>query len=190
MPTSFKSDPTFWKNYWRSIYGAPRTWAMKGENLVHAFEALCEASDRTSIQFNLHDQAFMLAGMGVEVMLKAILVNDPKLRQLFCGDRNPISPRERDLCKTFYSHKLEALAQAAGVPLTIPLREVAESLSSYIYWRGRYVVPTERGIDDLVPIEHSNGLVGPPLRQISIEEASDLIKLIIATVHTRLGNAA
>jgi hypothetical protein len=190
MSTPLRSDPQFWKSYWRGIYGAPRIWASKGENLVHAFEAVSEASDRNSIQFNLHDQAFMLAGMGIEVMLKAILVSDAQLRELFCGDRSPITQQEKLLCQIFYSHRIDALAEAAGMALTSSLREVAQALSSYIYWRGRYVVPTERGIGDLVPIEHSNGLVGPPLRQISLEEVNDLIKLVVSAVHTHLGNAA
>ena len=49
---------------------------MKGENLVHAFEAVAAASVNGLMQFDMRDQALMLAGMGIEVMLKALLVEN------------------------------------------------------------------------------------------------------------------
>ncbi|WP_422011800.1 hypothetical protein [Roseateles sp.] len=183
-------DRTFWLNYWRGIYEVPRAWAMKGENLFHAFEAVAAGSDSGLMQFNMRDQALMLAGMSVEVMMKALIVNDTHSRELVSGVKKPATALENDLVKAFYSHNLVALAAPASVPLSKLQADIAGALSTYIYWRGRYVMPTERGIDDIIPIENDAGLVGPPDRHVSYSEAREVIHYVIATVQARLGNKA
>jgi hypothetical protein len=188
MSSPYQASKPFWLSYWRDIYAMPRAWAMKGENLVHAFEAVAAASVNGLMQFDMRDQALMLAGMGVEVMLKALLVENAHTRDLVV--RKPTTADEKALHKTFYSHNLVALARVAGLSLSKQQTEVAEALSAYISWRGRYVMPTERGIDDIIPIEHDNGLVGPPHHHVTYEEAKELIDDVIAEVHRRLQNKA
>ena len=78
------------------------------------------------------------------------------------------------------------LAAEAKLPLTTEQRRAAAVLTQYIYWRGRYVVPTERGVDDLIPIRHEDGLVGPPERDITVEVARDLIWHVVGEVKRRL----
>jgi hypothetical protein len=190
MSSPYQPNKTLWLNYWRGIYATPRAWAMKGENLIHAFEAVAAASVEGSMQFDMKDQALMLAGMGIEVMLKALLVENAHTRDLVSRVRQPTTVVETDLQKTFYRHNLVALAFAARLSLSKQQTEVAEALSTYIYWRGRYVMPTERGIDDIIPIKHENGLVGPPHRHVTYEEARELIDQVIAEVHRRLYNKA
>lgn len=190
MSTPHQPDKEFWLGYWRSIYGMPRAWAMKGENLVHAFEAVAAASVSGSMQFNMRDQALMLAGMGIEVMLKALLVEDAHTRDLVSKVRQPTSDDEVALQRTFYSHNLAALALTADVQLSAQQTEVADSLSTFIYWRGRYLMPTERGVDDIVPIQDDNGLVGSPHRDVTFEETQELIDHVIAEIHSRLQNKA
>jgi len=186
MNTPFHPDKPFWTQYWRSIYGVPRAWALKGENLIHAFEAVAAASVSDSPQFNIQAQALMLAGMAIEVELKALLVSDSHIRELVSGLRQPANEAEQNLQTVFYSHKLAKLAEAAKLNLTAEQTRVAETLTSYIYWRGRYVMPTERGIDDIIPIEQEDGLVRPPDANVSFEEAKNFIELVIAEVKIRL----
>src|SRR5438093_9525895 len=66
----------FWAEYRRGLYAMPRAWAHKGENLVHAFEVVAFAAEENGV--DVRDQALMLAGMAIEVLLKATLVDDPK----------------------------------------------------------------------------------------------------------------
>ena len=186
MSAPFKPDKPFWTQYWRSIYGVPRAWAVKGENLVHAFEAVAAASQSGSMHFDLCDQALMLAGMAIEVQLKALLVNRATIRDVVSGIRNPANDSERKTLSAFYSHRLADLAQVAGLALSKEQIAVANSLSQYIYWRGRYVLPTERGIDDIVPVVLENGLVGIRHQGITIEGARDLIEIVIKEVKANL----
>jgi hypothetical protein len=176
----------FWSRYSQGLYAMPRAWAHKGENLIHAFEAVASASVDGSMHFNMCDQALMLAGMAIEVQLKAILVNVPEVRSIVTAATQPADASGKRLWNTFRSHRLVDLAAEANVPLTPQQVRTAAALTQYIYWRGRYVVPTERGINDLIPIRHEDGLVGPSERSATIEAVSDLIRHVIAEVKARL----
>jgi len=175
----------FWKNYSHGLYATPRAWAHKGENLVHAFEALASASEPDSMHLNMTDQALMLAGMSVEVQLKAILVNLPSVRTVVTAEKRPTAEPAKTIWAKFFSHNLLELALEAQVPLTDNEQKTAAALSQYIYWRGRYVVPTERGIDDLIPVVLDNGLIGPS-HSVSLAEARTLIHTVITEVKARL----
>lgn len=175
-----------WKGYWNGIYETPRAWAHKGENLFHAFEAVTSASENNSMHLNMHDQAFMLAGMSIEVMLKAILVNVPEARLVVTAPKKPSDAAGKSLWLAFYSHSLEDLASEAKVVLTNEHLNTAAILSQYIYWRGRYVVPTERGIDDLIPVVRDNSLIGQPHNDLTIDAVRDLIAHVIGEVKARL----
>jgi len=94
----------FWKGYWHGLYETPRAWAHKGENLVHAFEAVASASVNCSMHLNMHDQALMLAGMAIEVMLKAILVSIPEPRVVVTAPERPLDDAGKSLWAAFYSH--------------------------------------------------------------------------------------
>jgi len=175
-----------WKSYWTDLYGAPRAWAHKGENLIHAFEAVASASVQGSMHLNMQDQAFMLAGMAVEVMLKAIIVNVPEARAVVTAPKCPTNSADKSLWAAFYSHRLVDVAKEANVVLANDRLKTAAALSQYIYWRGRYVVPTERGIDDLIPVVLDNGLIGQPHNDITIDAARDLINYVVVEVKARL----
>lgn len=164
----------------------PRAWAVRGENLVHAFEAVAAASRSESINFDLRDQALMLAGMAIEVQLKAIIVANPQIRDLVSGVRDDSSEEDRSAKRAFYSHRLVDLAALADVALSADQSDVAAGLTQWIYWRGRYVVPTERGIDDLLPVRVEDGLVGSRLRVVTMESARDLIWVVIGAVKATL----
>jgi hypothetical protein len=174
----------WWKDYWRGVYAMPRAWVHKGMNLVYAFEAVATASNNESWHLSMDDQAFMLAGMAIEVHLKAILVNLPSVRAVVTVDA-PSGTADKKLHKIFYQHNIRALADAANVTLTVAERRTADALTQHIYWRGRYVLPTEKSIDDLLPRILPNGLVGNP-NHIAIDDVRALIKRVIDEVNERL----
>jgi hypothetical protein len=168
------------------MYETPRAWAHKGENLIHAFEAIVAASVKDSMHLDLNDQALMLAGMAIEVQIKAILINIPHIRTIVSASKPPSDKSATNIWKAFFSHNLLELAKIANITLTPAQQNVAFALSQYIYWRGRYVVPTERGIDDLIPINLDTGLVGQAHRVATIDSARDLIHCIIDEVKAQL----
>lgn len=51
-------------------------------------------------------------------------------------------------------------------------------------------MPTERGIGDIVPVDGTDGLVGSPLRAVTIHDAEAVIEFVVAYVHLQLGNRA
>lgn len=175
----------FWKAYAEGLYGAPRAWAHKGENLINAFEAVCAASEPNSMHLNMVDQALMLAGMSIEVQLKAILVGDSVVRAVVTGKKPHRTDPNADLWNRFFSHDLVALAQVANLTLIDSEVRTAAALTQYIYWRGRYVVPTERGLVDLVPVQLEGGLVGQAHR-ITVQDARALIERVVKEVKLRL----
>ena len=175
----------FWKKYADGLYGVPRAWAHKGENLIHAFEAVAAVSESHSMHLNMDDQAFMLAGMSIEVQLKAILVSDPVVRAVVTGKKPQKAHQSADLWSRFFSHNLVALAQAANLTLTDSEVRTATALTQYIYWRGRYVVPMERGLDDFIPVQLEGGLAGQAHRT-TVQDAKALIERVIKEVKLRL----
>ncbi len=176
----------FWLSYWQGLYSTPRAWAMKGENLVHAFEAVAGASVEGDINFDMTDQALMLAGMAIEAKFKAIILENKDYSDLVSRVREPTTPPEEKLRKTFYKHDLVELADVADVSLSQQETEVAKTLSVYIRWRGRYVMPTEKTINDIIPIQHENGLVGPSHGHVTYKEARELIDHVVDDVKSRL----
>lgn len=174
----------FWKKHWHGIYATPRAWVHKGMNLVYAFEAVAAASDNESWHLSMDNQAFMLAGMAIEVHLKSILVNQPTVRAVVTADA-PSSTADKKLHTTFYQHDLLALADAANVTFTAHEKRTGAALTQYIYWRGRYVLPTDKNIDNLIPRILPNGLVGNP-NHIAVEDVRALIKRVLDEVNTRL----
>lgn len=164
----------------------PRAWAHQGERLIHAFEAVAAASVAGSMHLDMREQALMLAGMAIEVQLKAILVSVPEVRTVVTAGKPPQGGSSERLWNTFHSHRLAELAEEAKLSLTTKQRRTASVLAQYVYWRGRYIVPTERGIDDLIPVRHEDGLVGPSERDVTVEVASDLIWQVVGEVKRRL----
>src|SRR5207249_5295751 len=129
---------------------------------------------------------FMLAGMAVEVLLKSIMVHDPAVRQIVTSKPKTLSPTQRVLRDAFYSHRLADIARAARVRLTSKQRKTAVGLSQFVYWRGRYVVPTEAGILDLVPIPQDDGLIGPSHGHVTIALTCDLVGRVVRAVKISL----
>ena len=174
-----------WKKHWHGIYATPRAWVLKGMNLVYAFEAVAAASDNESYHLSMDAQAFMLAGMAIEVFLKAILVHQPTIRDVVTADEK--NTTDKKLHKTFYMHDLLALADAANISFTATEKRTAAALTQYIYWRGRYVLPTDKNIDNLIPTILPDGLVGNP-NHIAVEAVRGLIKRVRDEVNARIFN--
>ena len=175
----------FWKDYSQRLYSTPRAWAHKGENLIHAFRAVADASVPHEMHLNMQDQAFMLAGMAVEIQLKAILINSPVLRNIVSGDMPQKNDQTFKLWKRFFSHNLIGLALDANFPLTVTEQRTLIALSQYINWRGRYVVPTKSGLDDLLTIQLENGLAGQ-IHHILLQDVTDLLDRIVIEVNAKL----
>jgi hypothetical protein len=165
----------FWAEYCRALYATPRAWAHKGENLVHAFEVLADVAEARRDLADLRDQALMLAGMAIEVLLKAIAVNVPETRAIVFGTR-PRGGVDAELWESFYTHDLTTLAKAAGVELDESQVTTAAGLSQYILWKGRYVVPREKGIEHLARRDLSP----------TVEGARELIDRVVQEVQVRL----
>jgi len=77
------------------------------------------------------------------------------------------------------------LADKAQLALDDSQERIAIALSEYIYWRGRYVVPTAKGIDDLLPVEGANGLLGPK-HHIPTDEVRSFLWYVVNAVKNRL----
>ena len=179
------ADPTpFWAEYWRGLFEVPRAWAHKGQNLVHAFEVLID--QETSLHFDVRAQALMMAGMACEVMLKAVLVNNPEVLRAATTPSKQLDDHGRELRAKFYRHDLLSLFELARVPLTEAEALAAESLSEYVLWRGRYVVPRDSAIDDFIPIRHSDGLIGSKDRSLDRASARALLDKVIEAVKREL----
>jgi hypothetical protein len=179
----------FWLEFTRGLYKTPRAWAHKGERLYHAFEAVAAASkqdDESWWHLDMNDQALMLAGMSIEVQLKAILVAIPDVKIIVTAPERHTEKKAFKVWKVFYSHNLLELFKLAKIDLSSQQEQVAIALSQYIYWRGRYVVPTEKGIDDLIPTKLDTGLYGQLHRVATIDTARELINVVIAEVKARL----
>ena len=168
------------------MYSTPRAWAHKGEHLVLAIEVLASKSEHRSIYFDVHDQALMLAGMSCEVLLKSIIVYCPNLRAVVVTPKKKLDTVGKNQRRVFYSHKLQDLASMAGVQLSDEQKRTAEILSEFISWRGRYVVPSENNIDDLVPVRKPDGLVGMKQNFVTIEDARSIVEHIVGEVSSRL----
>ncbi len=201
MNSHSENDINWWINYWVGLYKTPRAWAHKGENLIFAFEAVASASNPNTFHLNMHDQALMLAGMAVEVMLKAILVNIPGVSDVVTKRKNAgVTEQEKVLRKIFYSHNLADIADQANVELSTDLKRIAEILSEYISWRGRYVLPTEKSINDLIPVKvngrpipektiiSGNTVTYYPAHHVGIDEARNLINYVVSRVKLHLYN--
>ncbi len=179
------SVETFWSNYRKAMFGTPRAWTHQGENLVGAFEVVANASIRKPRLGGMEPQALMLAGMAIETLLKAIIVSEPQLRAAVAATKTDLSAKHA-LRTVFHTHNLVEIAKMADVPLTPKRKRVAQALSQYIYWRGRYVVPMEAGLNDLVSRKGDDGLVRPQHVCATIETARDLVDHVTAAVRARL----
>lgn len=174
-----------WEQYRIGMHATPRAWAHKAENLMHAFEVLIAASDPNSMHLNLIDQALMLAGMSVEVQLKALITHDRMARSAVTPAAEPSAGPDRQLWKVFRTHDLVLLADKAKLALEDSQKRIAIALTEYIYWRGRYVVPTAKRIDDFLPVEGVNGLFGPK-HHIPIDEIRSFLWYVVDAVKNRL----
>lgn len=187
MSSSFDKNQAavFWEQYRVGMHATPRAWAHKAENLMHAFETLISASEPNSLHMNMNDQAFMLAGMSVEVQLKALITHDPAARSVVTLTAEPTAGPDRQLWRAFRRHDLVLLAEKAKLALDDDQQNIAVALSEYIYWRGRYVVPTAKGIEDLLPVEGANGLWGPK-HHIPVDAVRGLLWYVVEVVKARL----
>lgn len=115
MAIAAENTLNFWESYWNGPYAIPRVWAHLVEYLAHEFEAILAVCVTKSIDFNLSDQALMLAGMAIEVQLKGNLVHPPSVRGIVTRQVPAKVERHRQLLRTLYTHKLVELFSAAGI---------------------------------------------------------------------------
>lgn len=119
----FKSKES-WHITARHLMGAAGTlWACKNEQRSTELVTELGLDTEFSMVHALRRPYLMLCGMSLEVLFKAIVVAK--------GGK----PDTR-------SHKLPELAKDAGVPLTQKQKGLLEVLSAYVYWAGRYPVPS------------------------------------------------
>lgn len=170
------------------MYDTPRAWANKGESLFNAFEALAAASQPHLFHLNLRDQALMLAGMSMEILVKSILVNTPRIKDIISGTKpsRTESAKCLNIWKTFYGHNLIELADQAEIQLNENEKLTAIVLSEYVYWRGRYVIPMGGGIEDLMSRKLPNGQVSQLHNVITYEATRNLLSRVIFEVKTRV----
>lgn len=114
-----------------------------------------------------------------------MLVSLPAVRKVITAGKPKKQDSTYKFWKRFFSHNLLELAQEANFPLTEAEQRTALALSQYIYWRGRYVVPTERGMDDFIPITFENGLADQ-IHQIAPIDATNLMERVVAEARVRL----
>jgi len=174
----------FWANYRARLFATPRAWAHTGEKLIHAFEAVADATVEHSMHLNMRAQAFMLAGMAVEMLLKAMIVHDPAVRPIVAASK--ASTTDKRLWTIFYSHRLSDMARVAKVPLNAQRRKTADMLSRHVYWRGRYLVPNESAIVELMPVRGDDGLMGSPRASATIVAVRELIAHVVNETKARL----
>lgn len=135
---------------------------------------LADAVDSRADLADLRDQALMLAGMAVEVLLKAIAVSDPETRAIVTGPKKPRTNGAAKVWDAFYSHDLVDLAASAGITLDELLEPTATGLSQNVLWKDRYVLPREKGIEHLArrdlnpPVEQARMLIERVVREVEV----------------------
>lgn len=147
-----------------------------------SFEVLADANDEMKAKgplVNLHEPMMMLAGMAIEVKLKALVVSDfDKKSALLRGDR--------EICRVFFSHDLAALSKLAAVDLSVDEEETANALSQFVLWRGRYVVPTEKRTMDFASAERRDGSVKPATFFATLDRVRFLIEHVVREIKVRV----
>jgi hypothetical protein len=169
---------------WQALYESPRAWADRGENLYHAFEAVVSASEIDSMHLNMTAPALMLAGMSVELLSKAILINRPDVLAVVTANSEAaklLTDSEKSLLTAFNNHFLLPLLRESNISLTDEQHTTAEALSNYIIWRGRYVAPTQKSYRNLKPVMLDSGLISHEL-PCSFESARELFNLVVGEV--------
>ena len=174
------------RSYWAGVLAMPHAWAHKADSLRQAFEAIADASNvKRSLDYDVRDQALMLAAMAIEAYLKAMIVLD-KTIVLAVTSHQPTEASHEKLKKVFFSHNLVALSSLAKVQLsTVQLRQ-ARTLSAFIEWRGRYVMPTSRGLETLRPRRGSTGLRTQAHAAISVQHARSFTNDVLIHARARI----
>lgn len=113
--------------------GSPSAWKKKSRTLTEASQFLRERANpvRCPSDLELQSVAYMLAGMGIETLIKAVrLTSDSRLIEAETG---------------FYSHDLRSQAEAIGDSVfTKEELSTLEWLTEMVEWGGRYPTPIWR----------------------------------------------
>lgn len=134
--TSTRPDPRspgdIWDEQYRLLAENPIAWVIKADTLIAAFEVLAQRDEITlESQDNspyVSGVAYMLAGFAVEVLLKALLVQNA----------SPWNEKGQFQLK---SHDLTELAHAADFNLIEGETRLLEKLEEFLNWAGRYPIP-------------------------------------------------
>lgn len=85
----------------------------------------------------------LLAGLAMETLLKAIIVKQAR----HAGQSVlTVHHGEKRLSKRLTTHKLNRLADSAGVPRSDEHRQLLDRLTRYVEWAGRYPVSTKSAL--------------------------------------------
>ena len=172
--------------YWFGVLTMPRAWVHKGESLRQAFALVAEGSEvERTLDFDVHEQALMLAGMACEALLKALAVSRPVVREAVMNTESFHAPATL-LGKDFFTHDLPRLARLADVALSPSQSEHARTLTEFIVWRGRYMMPKEGSIRELLPRLGPDGLHTQPHASMTIDDARSLLESIVIVVRARI----
>lgn len=132
-----------WK--WRSValsllFAADTLWKRVRQGLVEFDEIsrLGDLSKAADVGLRLRGPFFLLAGLAVENLLKALVVKrmHAENRPVTEGNVLRLEPRGR--------HSLVALSRSAQITLSPEEREVLARLSTFVQWAGRYPVPIKK----------------------------------------------
>ena len=131
-----------WK--WRSValsllFAADTLWKRVRRGLVEFDEIprLADLSDAADVDLRLRGPFFLLAGLAVENLLKALIVKRMQ------AENRPVT--EGNVLKLERGrHNLLALSGRAQITLSSEEREVLARLSTFVRWAGRYPVPIRK----------------------------------------------
>ncbi|HLK11078.1 MAG TPA: hypothetical protein VKW76_06840 [Candidatus Binatia bacterium] len=112
-------------------------WLLNAEGLRWAAETLWNQYFIDDASGRRLGPVMLLAGLTIELLLKGLAVG-----------RQKAAPRTHDLLE---------LAEVAGLQLRPPEEELLERLTVFVRWAGRYPVPLERHVEDMMPRTHLGG---------------------------------
>ena len=131
-----------WK--WRPValsllFAADTLWKRVRQGLVEFDEIsrLGDLSEAADVGLRLRGPFFLLAGLAVENLLKAIIV------KRMHAENRPVT--EGNVLRLERGrHSLIALSRSAQITLSSEEREVLARLSTFVPWAGRYPVPIKK----------------------------------------------
>ena len=135
------ADPSAWRSVAFSLlFSAKELWDEIRQGLEE-FEAngVEKLSERGSQQLRMRGPFYLLAGLAIENMLKAVIV------KRMSDAKKPVT--EGDALRIYRgNHDLVGISQQAKVPLSDDERQLLARMSTFVLWAGRYPVANTKEI--------------------------------------------